>query len=107
MPVPGHRFPIEHYRRDWPSDVAQPRHADVPKQIETTAAVTGNGAALADVELGALAIELRLGEVTSVLKLGSSVRRSHSMKRMNGTGRLRGYAWYQAARGPCQRGSAG
>ena len=68
VPVASDCFLVEHRRRDRPRHLPQPRRAGVTEQIETTAAVAGDGAALANVELGPLAVELRFGDVPPALQ---------------------------------------
>ena len=64
--VAGHGLTVEDGRRDRPADVAEPGQPWKADQLPARAAERVDGAMVAHVELGALAVELGLGAVARV-----------------------------------------
>jgi hypothetical protein len=81
--VARHGLAVEHGRRDGPAELLQPGEPAKPDQLAAGAAEGVDGAMSAHVELGPLAVELRLGAVARVRE-----RRVASIGAMNGMAAL-------------------
>src|SRR5262249_21036156 len=66
MPVSRAGFTVKHGRVYRPRERLEPGHARMAQQIAAWAAVARHGAAVADVDLGPLPIELGLGDVAAL-----------------------------------------
>jgi len=66
VPIAGAGFAVEHGGAEGPRELAQPGHAGLPQQVQAGAAVADSRATGLDVELGALTVELRLGDVAAI-----------------------------------------
>jgi hypothetical protein len=94
--VAGHGFTVQQGRREGPADLAQPREARQADQLAAGAAEGVDGAMVAHVDLGALAVELGLRAVARVREPARVFQAVGSIGGMKGKATLLSQQWRQA-----------
>ena len=69
MPSCRARLTVDDRRVEWLCGLSESRHAWMAEEIQSSAAVAGDGFCSLDVELGPLAVELGLSDVVAIGEL--------------------------------------